>query len=150
MSVFICTNYHIDLLASAISWYVPRRDWPQGYGIDYTSEVAQLLLDENLCSYADRYKEQVEDIDHEFIQVNVTHMTLGYIWKQLDCYKYQACESNTWENSVAKRFCDALASSLKYQVDGYESAPWGEIERPRIAGDTGPVSIMDMIPKKGK
>lgn len=148
MSVFICSDYHIDLLASAISWYVPRSEWPQGYGITHTSYIANILLKENVSSFSNRYQEDVDISGYEFRQVDIRNMTIGYIWKQVDCYMYQSCESFDWEISLAKRFCDALRANLKYKVAGYGEAPWGVCDDDRVSDSTGPISIMDMIPKK--
>lgn len=44
--------------------------------------------------------------------------------KLIACYEYQSCEHPQWETSQAKRFCDALRSSLIDALPGYDDAPW--------------------------
>ena len=50
---------------------------------------------------------------------------VGQIFKLLDCYEYQACEADTWEDSTAKKICEALRDAYCGRVAGYEDAKWG-------------------------
>jgi len=57
----------------------------------------------------------------------------------LNCYEYQACESDTWRNSFAYQFCQTLRRKLCTDVAGNN---W---EYTRPAGYVAPISLMDMI-----
>ena len=48
-----------------------------------------------------------------------------FVFKQIDCYEYQACEHTDWRNSVARAFCDALRVRYASRVTEYKEAPWG-------------------------
>lgn len=45
--------------------------------------------------------------------------------KLIDCFEYQACEYDGWEDSEAHRFCECLRGSLIGALPGYNDAPWG-------------------------
>jgi hypothetical protein len=42
----------------------------------------------------------------------------------LDCYEYQSCEHDGWDDSATKRFCNSLRHSLTASLPGYNAAPW--------------------------
>ena len=99
-----------------------------------TTDVGQMLWDENIKSVAYRY----QDTAHmglpgptgETIFVYL-HESAVYKWnpaqvlKATDYYEYQSCEHPGWATSSAKAFLDVLRKLAWTRVAGYEDAQWG-------------------------
>ena len=66
-------------------------------------------------------------------------VSTAVIMGALNCYEYQACESDTWRNSFAHQFCQALRRKLCTSIAGDN---W---EYTRPAGYVQAISLMDMI-----
>ena len=47
------------------------------------------------------------------------------VLKTCECYKYQSCEHDGWENSEAAAFIQALEYAAVNALPGYEAANWG-------------------------
>jgi len=139
MSAFEVDNTHIDALLTAgmhraytnygpLGWMEgPAYGAPNGHRVELTRETADrmgaILLAENQRSVNHRYsKDDLEEI-YTFKRLE------GYphplvILRALQCYEYQACETDDWEDSEAYRFCAALRSAairiLTNDVDTWE------------------------------
>lgn len=44
--------------------------------------------------------------------------------KLIECLEYQSCEHDGWNDSEARRFCDALRGQLISALPGYADAEW--------------------------
>lgn len=123
-----------------VSWRRDSEDWRSGVqlGSDVTpDELGEMLTLENLRSINYRYPDtfgNAEDTPRDgevfwpepyrFERHGYT-MTPAEALNAIDCYEYQACEHPEWNESEAKRFCEALRSALISCIPGWRDAPWG-------------------------
>lgn len=150
MSAFIVPKAHIDTLVQAglthnniaLSW---RHD-DQWHELDHTTDdqVGAMLWTENVRSVVHRYPgdrslpgtyedvtlaEGTEPITlPEWLQAyrfqRRAQRSPVEVLKAIDCFEYQSCEHDEWEESEAFAFCGALRSSMIGQLPGYDEAPW--------------------------
>lgn len=116
-------------------------------------DVGRMLLAENVRSLRARYPESYEDLvwhlpaeyaftpTHKDVALSFrpsgsydcTHprasITASAALKNVDCYEYQACESEDWEQTEAYRFCQALKERIAEIALRDENAPWGWTDR---------------------
>lgn len=151
MSAYICNRNHIVYLvqsAVAISghegfrWYY-NGNWKElKWGEDDASaDAANMLWRENIKSVSARYPGQSsaalpgpsgEDFviqRSDFARDYPFHPDLAQVFKACDCYSYQSCEHDTWEQSEAFAFIQSLRSEAWCALPGYEDAAWGAPER---------------------
>jgi hypothetical protein len=151
VSAFIVTKATIDYLVSAglhqgihrLCWhdsdpgpecYLEGQAIPSGsvaWSLEHRREltmetagrVGAMLWAENTCSVNWRYAESELEGPYVFDR---RAQTVDPVWtlKLLDCYEYQSCEHPGWEDSEARRFCDALRHDAIGRLPGYEAAPW--------------------------
>ena len=106
---------------------------------DSASEYGQMLLDENIRSVSHRYgnddgiPEQLPGpIDQTEVYIYNWNHYDGYrpvqVFKAIRCLNYQSCEHNSWEDSQAFAFLDALTIATISRIQGYDSAEWGSPE----------------------
>lgn len=163
MSAYLVSNDTLDLLASIpmleiggkLDVYVrentlpPRSDlyyhgatgW-QSYERKHANEIKRELSLENLASVNDRYPNSreshvglepyrpvylIEDIDYSVI--------LGAI----ACYRYQACETDSWLNSYAHLLLENLEQIVVRKIRGDE---W---DYTRPANEPKVISLMEMM-----
>ena len=154
MSAFVVSKKHIDHMAS-VALEGPanscRRDWSRprlrssvGIGtIDCShispDELGQILVDENLRSIHARYPDTVTNPEgtpgpcarywetaYKYQAPNpLKRLNAVTALKAINCYQYQACESDDWETTRAYAFCQDLKESLIRALPGYDDAPWG-------------------------
>lgn len=145
MSAFILGPDHIDYLVSAavhagiyhggfgIYWHGERVEWHNA------DAVGAALLRENIASVSFRYESHRGDLpgpipspapeDYEYRPF--LSVTTAQVLKALDCYEYQSCEHQGWNDSEARRFCDVLRRRYAATVPGYEDALW-EVDRTEL------------------
>lgn len=94
---------------------------------------ANMLTTENQNSVNARYRETetpyiwtAEAL--ESYHWNDSDFTAAQIIKSCDCYEYQACEHDAWEDSAAHKITQAITSRAASQTPGYDSAIWGAPE----------------------
>lgn len=158
MSAFIVSRRHIDVLVSGaemavgtrggylLTWQTERGTWRRFPGSVSADELGRLLWAENLKSVAARYP---SDQDGErpgpigFRDADVAtyvassarrRRPLVEVLKALDCYEYQACESEGWATSEAFAVCQQIRRRLITWLPGYDAAPWEASERGEGAG----------------
>jgi hypothetical protein len=108
MSAWLCSDKHINLLATAIT---NNRIGGWSTAPNTTKSVAQMLLDENIMSLEARYgkgesgraHEMTGDTPREYLQLK----PLAII-KLINCYQYQSCEHAGWKESDACRATEQL------------------------------------------
>lgn len=129
-------------------WYelghTPRSESDHLEVIDH-SMAGQLLVNENVMIVHDRYPGDDVDAgelpgptDAYYLGPYVFEdplyvLTPAEVFKAIDCFDYQSCEHEGWRNSTAFQFCEALRLRVCSSVPGYEDAPWGWDEVPRVA-----------------
>ena len=98
------------------------------------SAIGQMLLDENVQSYSDRYSDHIPTLPQNPLDQLETYQHIRirpFQWdpvqtiKSLDYYDYQSCEHTTWQDSKAKAFVDNLRSAAWHNLPGYDEAFWG-------------------------
>lgn len=134
MSAFICTDYHISILAqyaedNKISCY--------GWQWEKKGKIAigRELLFENYRSYNYRYKQTgtVEFIFDDRALAGFLDTSPAQMAKAVFCLIYQSCEHPSWEESAAFQLLDNIKDDLLKKLPGYKNSMWG-IDRPVPAG----------------
>jgi hypothetical protein len=126
MSAFMCSETHINALAT----------FAQAHGIAENGEtLAQALAMWNVLSlkarYGGRCEELIEGVDaYSFEPVDLTEFSPTDIVKLADCYAYQACEDEGYDDSVTAKHVEAIIERAKAlggvtQGEAYDAAPWG-------------------------
>ncbi|MEH2525837.1 MULTISPECIES: hypothetical protein [unclassified Bradyrhizobium] len=133
MSAYLCSDLHINTLVS----YAVR------HGVHYrvngnavrvvlnnAEAIANILIDENARGVGERYRERTKehfgDIGEalRFKQVNPLPDAL-VILKLCDCFDYQACESDDYEDTLAAEIVNQIRKEAIRRLPGYDAAPWG-------------------------
>jgi len=137
MSAWIVTQAHIDVLVQAgiVAGLVDLRS-------DSPDEVGSMLWDENHAQVNYRYGEQTPTPDYTFSGIEAPLDPI-VVCKAIACIEYQCWEdTDRWERSEAKRYCDLLLARLHaahgqgaFDPDNpdswardqraYDRAPWG-------------------------
>lgn len=151
MSAYIVDKNHIRFLVEAAnSWRLAtyndlnfrwfwRDEWHElRYGeSERAAEVANMLWLENIRSVSHRYPNEssatLPGPKHQdfvlapgdFGQVIFDQYEPAQVLKSCDCYEYQTCEHDEWEESEAYAFIQALRHRAWHAVQGYEQAQWG-------------------------
>ncbi|MCP4599822.1 MAG: hypothetical protein GY847_04655 [Proteobacteria bacterium] len=122
MSAFLVSDLHINVL---VEW-ARREQMSWGVRDKLTcEEVAQELRAENERSFNYRYQEEGHypvKFGRVALPVNISATT---IIKLCDCYKYQSCEHDGWENSRANKIVTEIRETAIRSLPGYREAPWG-------------------------
>ncbi len=124
MSAYIVDNKTI----SAITQYAHNKQVTTFYNGELkdandVNRFGQILLNENYRSVNHRYNEkgfdkyQYETPDKEFSQVEII--------KICHCLRYQSCETDDYDNSLAAAFIESVLSHITHNLPGYDKAPWG-------------------------
>lgn len=148
MSAYIVDREHIKYLVSAaaagregrMSYYHNgkstelRRD-----DQDSLTKAGQMLWDANIESIQALYPDCRDNMNNAPGPVGETFIyahgggfkdgrdgfEAAQVFKAANCYEYQSCEADTWKDSEAKAFIDALTAKYIRMLPGYEAAEWG-------------------------
>ena len=141
MSAFIVSEDHIDALVSvalfgvaevpALSgrWHTPYFGNP-GHKVEVhnADKLGEMLVRENVASVQARYPNErmssIEVYRYPFQKLPVPAVGVVAALKLVQCYEYQSCEHDGWDESAAKRFCLAFKDQLIRCLPGYDTAPW--------------------------
>ncbi len=149
MSAWIVAKEHIDLLVHAglhlprhgkLRWYRTDNHW---FELDRSNanEIGGKLWAENLASVAGRYPNDADGDrpgpmdfkDHDVLTYRFQEIPGRIdpvvVLKSIACYEYQSCEHAGWQDSDAKRICEALTQACVNALPGYDAAPWGFDQR---------------------
>jgi hypothetical protein len=136
------TWYHGDRRRVLVADRLPAPGSDTGYEVEATA-AGRMLLRENDRSVAWRYREPRDPEAAEAyrfrpvvqfrnsIPIEAVAGGVAQVFKAIDCFEYQACETDDWEQSEAFAFCRALRQAMCRKVDGYEAAQW-EYRRDRV------------------
>lgn len=142
MSAFICSDYHISVLADYGTR--PRRNhhglWADGRYWTARDAVFQALFAENVRSVLYRYPDDTLDsapgpigpkgsFDHRAVNRVSDPVT---IIKLCHCLEYQSCEAPDHKETVAFQLLQAIEAEAVRSLPGYDKAPWG-IDAPCVA-----------------
>ena len=133
MSAFQVSDKHINAMLRGAGAMARRQGgltWaPQlgtvRYGTlaGFEERIGQVLTDENARSVAHRYSEPAEEIAFSFNPFGPVPSAVETI-KLCNCYRYQACETDDYEQTEAAAFINALRELAIACLPGYEAAPW--------------------------
>jgi hypothetical protein len=122
MSAWLCNEEHIYEIAFH---YVRNcQQYTQSQNKLSVPQAVKILWKANNDSLASRYGDDVTPMnllpDYKPMVNNIFHMA-----KLVDCYMYQSCEFDEWEDSKAYKICESVKDSLLRNSPEYEAAPWG-------------------------
>jgi hypothetical protein len=110
MSAFVVADFHINAL---VSWaaankvrYFDGRSW-----LDVRNDeknVAQALHAENVRSVNHRYKEFEPASGFATKQVSTSRMTPEMVINAANCLRYQSCETDDYESTLAFKMLNAI------------------------------------------
>jgi len=132
MSAFMVGKKHIDTLVTEAL----RSDYGSAWGYyhgthprvevtyDTADFIGQMLWNENERSMKARYGGDEPDAE-SYVFMGASHVSAVQLLKSLDCYEYQACETDDYFQSEAHSFCQALRRRAIGELPGYEAAVWG-------------------------
>jgi hypothetical protein len=156
MSAFVVGHDHIDGL---LTWAIDQKVsyyWAN-QRIEITdknaSKIGRTLLKENERSVGHRYNET----DPTEMPGTRGQYAADYIYRRFmppikavsilkacDCFDYQACETDDWEQSQAWLIIHTISKFAGRRVAGYEDAPGWELKRP--ANPRGPrLQVQEML-----
>lgn len=139
MSAFLCTNRHLCILVTYASdesvTYVDWRGSRQTVK-DREQYVMQKLRTQNILSMEARYpNEKFTDAERRPVFIRAfplerddpDYVALQII-KNCACYSYQACETDDYELTEARRIIAAIAECAGASLWSMKEAPWGFAE----------------------
>ena len=157
MSCYIVENEHVKQLAG----YLCNQDYPtierlainfaKGFERDLKTRMvesdklathfANALMAENYKSVSYRYSDVADSENEKFPPITVTlcevlrtdQIPAINILTAVECLEYQSCECPNWDDTYAKRICDAIRSLAIRRLPGKSTANWGTpwvFERP--------------------
>lgn len=132
MSAYIVNKETIDVIVQGFERYGLRfcaegYEEPRSIIInkrDINNAIGQALLNQNFKSVNARYKEDSEPYDYNYTEVEMDEgMLLGCI----ECYEYQACETEDYFESLLH---DSLLNLKIYMLKRFirqagQEIPWG-------------------------
>jgi hypothetical protein len=129
MSAFVCSDYHISVLAvyatSRRSDYVYHKD--ERVDLNDAEEIAGILHAQNVRSVNALYREEEQAgfiFDRDALRY-VTIYSSADVIKSAQCYTYQACETDDYQDTLAHRIIEFIISKAIRRLPGYEDAEWG-------------------------
>jgi hypothetical protein len=126
MSAFIVSDTHINALVRYASRHNVRAFHGNPLAMfqvkDNEQAAAELLLAENVKSVNYRYR------DNEVMSITYDRgapiLTAIQAIKAAQCLRYQSCECDDFEESIAFKLIEAIISDAIPRLEGYESAQW--------------------------
>lgn len=133
MSAFIVSDKHIaamiefarthDAYSSGYWW----KDTKTGEEVKhmFDNEAAQKLVNENYRSVNYRYQDNTQPKKYNpFQSLSPQNLDPVQILKACNCYDYQACETNDYNESEARYIVDQIRHLAINALIGYEEAQW--------------------------
>lgn len=136
MSAFLVSDKHINTLITYANLDRYGHQWKLNDGRTLDSKdsndlqtAAEILKYENIRSLQARYEDRLEPEEKEgAITFRFTPVSpkLGavQILKACACYDYQACESDDYDQSDAKKIVDSIRYQAINSLPKYEEAEW--------------------------
>lgn len=142
MSAFVVSHNHINTLLTyanknGLNFYFGEDRVLRSEQTADLQTLAEMLLAENVASVNARYPDTVnnpQDMPGVIVEVgcqitfrftrNAADLTPLQILKACRCFDYQACETDDWKESDARRVIDYIESRAINDLPGYDSAKW--------------------------
>jgi hypothetical protein len=132
MSAFMCSETHLAMLAT----------FAEQHGIAEGQTLFDALKAWNVLSLKARYGGRCEELiegvkDYRFAPLDLKTLAgddpreaLSVIIKLADCYAYQACEDEGYDDSVTAGLVERIIERAKAlggvtEGEAYDAAPWG-------------------------
>ena len=149
MSAYIVSRAHILYIARnalspaltrphGLSWYHGNQQhFLLEQSCSESASVANTLWQENVRSVQARYpnesantlpgySREVSTITPDEIEGKVPdQIDPPQLFKSLDCWEYQSCETDDFRESEAWAFVEALRDKIWHNLPGYDEAEWG-------------------------
>ena len=133
MSAFLCSDYHISVLAYEAADTQEEMGSPRQ--IRAVNAAAELLV-ENLRSVKHRYPGDYPLSEGEYLELfafapgssDHKHDALTVI-QAAHCLAYQSCEHPGWETSKAKALLEAIVWRKSHDLKGYFSSEGWPLEK---------------------
>jgi hypothetical protein len=157
MSAYMCSPDTFDLIASFASWHrnrdpyftmdaspempdvpelVADRILPDPWArvaACNADDVAAILWAENVRSLRARYGSSAEEMIPErrytFRLLAPGSVPVVVILKSIHCLRYQSCEAEDYERTLAAQLLDRIEKHAISCLPGYSDAPWGQTEQ---------------------
>ena len=122
MSAFIVNDYHINALTSFavrhdVSFYWKGQRYV--FNRDTAHQLAEELYSENVRSVNARYNERTRRKGFTFTRVLIDHLDPEDIIRACDCLRYQSCETNNYDRTLARAATNAIREeAINHLLDG--------------------------------
>lgn len=104
-------------------------NYPQEYSFSVKSLktfIGRELLAENTLAVNDLYPKSPKSLDYaNAYKFKDENLGLFQALKSLDCYRYQAMDSDTWPASRAFQLCEVIQKAIIQGHPEYDNAKWG-------------------------
>lgn len=135
MSAYVVSTDTIDYLVTAARvWRLSEGYLPQEARYMIDRELGQVLLTENVRSVNARYNDNDEAEAYDYTPVRFDAIRAVDVLKSVQCLRYQSCETDDFDTTLAARVLNALESAAIAHLPGYDKAPWGW-QRPAVAAE---------------
>jgi hypothetical protein len=126
MSAYVVSDDTINFIVSRASELDTHYVYAgQNYPIRGCEQhVAAILYTANVESVNERYAQADVSIGFRFRRYTKPQ-TIAALLKCIQCFEYQACETNGFEHTIAAKIIDGIRRAAIRAVPGYEAAPWG-------------------------
>lgn len=126
MSAFVVSDKHINTLLTWANHCIRSIEWDEKeYYFDDSNDLqkmAEIMLTENYRSVNYRYSEQETPHQIEFrFEPDATPIQ---IIVACNCYDYQCCETDDWQETFAHKINKWIKESAIQRLPGYEQAKW--------------------------
>lgn len=122
MSAYLCSERHLSTLAFELVWRnIVDRD------VRTTEKsVFRSLIKTNLDSLKARYSDTEEEQELSLTYTYKPEKGLPpmQVYKLAECYAYQSCEHDGWEDSQEKMWMEDLKASIINNLPEYKAARW--------------------------
>lgn len=127
MSAFVCSDRHINALARAAreskTAIYTNGKWWEIKSLEDQETIGKILTAENWKSVNARYNKKNNPMGFNIIPDQRIYKPVE-ILKACNCYVYQACETDTWKNTLACKIITGIKESMIKKIEGYETADW--------------------------
>ncbi|GMA37786.1 hypothetical protein [Demequina litorisediminis] len=131
MSAFIVAKTHIDALVTAgvkNRTHGPLYVHHGGIALDVRHAnadlIGQALTDAVHASVNHRYRDAVNPPAYTFRMLDTDVLPPVVILSLIACYRYQACEIDGWDTTLAATYLNVIEAASIRELPGYDEAPW--------------------------
>ncbi len=134
MSAFLCNDRHINAM---VRYGITQSPDPLAYRFGgnwhwqncVVPDSAQVLVEQNYRSLGVRYGDGEKAHRINFSPFDPIHSPVEII-KACDCYNYQACETEDYQDTRAPAIVHAIRELAIKNLPGYDAAQWMIVNPP--------------------